>query len=137
MGYTDRQQRRRERRRQLRQLAREAEQKAERLEDLLELVEREYEEEVSIDDELTQDGEQTETVTRTELTSPRIQHIEEVLGVDIDGSEAVNRGKISPSSKETIQDAYQQEDALELARHAIHILTGFDPKNDRIEETTD
>ena len=116
MGYNDRRQRERERQAQRDRERREAIRKAETLEDILEMVEQEYEEEIE-----DIDGETT-TVTRTLKTSPIVQQINEVMG-----NVPVQRRKVSPESVDEARTAYDNEDALELARLAFEVVSGEDP----------
>ena len=116
MGYNDRRQRERERQAQRDRERREALREARTLEELLEVVEREYEEE--IEDE---DGE-TRTVTRTRKTSPMVQQMNDVLT-----NGPVQRRKVSPESVDEARTAYDNEDALELARLAFEVVSGEDP----------
>ena len=116
MGYNDRRERERERQAQRDRERREAILKAETLEDILEMVERQYEEE--IEDE---DGE-TRTVTRTQKTSPMVQQMNDVLT-----NGPVQRRKVSPESVDEARTAYDNEDALELARLAFEVVSGEDP----------
>ena len=116
MGYNDRRQRQRELQAQRDRERREAIRTAETLEDILEIVEREYEEE--IEDE---DGETT-TVTRTQKSSPMVQQMNDVLT-----NGPVQRRKVSPESVDEARTAYDNEDALELARLAFEVVSGEDP----------
>ena len=116
MGYNDRRERQREREAQRDRERREAIRKAETLEDILEIVEQEYEEEIE-----DIDGETT-TVTRRQKTSPMVQHMNDVLT-----NAPVQRRKVSPESVDEARTAYDNENALELARLAFEVVSGEDP----------
>ena len=124
MGFTDRQERRREREAQRREEIRNALNRAQTIEDLIEIIERE--EEVEVEDELT--GE-TYTRTYTEYSSPRLQQFDDVCE-----KKPVLRRKVSEESLKDAQDAYDENNALELARYAFEVVSGFDVANDTIDD---
>ena len=119
----ERRKRRQERNSQRDQERREAIRKAETLEDLLDIFEQEYEEEVE-----DEDGE-TRTITRTRERSGRFDQLERIVDVDPPHGEpeAVNRGRVSQESKDDAEAAYEEGDALELARLAFEVVSGHDP----------
>ena len=124
MGFTDRQERRRERDAQRREEIRNAHDRAQTVEDLIEIIEREEEEEV-------EDEETGETYTRTytEYSSPRLQQFDDVCE-----KKPVLRRKVSEESLKDAQDAYEENNALELARYAFEVVSGFDVANDTIDD---
>jgi len=126
MGFTDRQQRERRRQAQKDRERRQARRDAQTLEELLEVIEREYEEEIE-----DVDGETT-TVTRTEKVSPLVQAINEVLG-----NEPVQRQLVSEPTLDEAREAYSNENPLKLARLAFEVASGVDPAESETDTSDD